>query len=402
MLSLLRNPWVIFTVLIFFSPQVLAQEAPEDTSKSGLFFDPDNGALDFSAFLNTAKGFLPVGGLITEPAVGYGGMLGLLFLHDSLENRAQKVAESNPNGTLKHLPPPSMTSVMGFLTENGTWGGGVYHLGVFKEDRIRYTGGLFYNNMELEYYGPGGDFRLPMDSVSYTLEGFFIVQQLLSRVADSNLFLGASYKFMSLDTRFDFNLDFEVPEWFPPLERNIKSGGASIIAEYDSRNTVFTPDTGMDFITQMTFFEEALGSDRHFFKAYANLRGWVPLQRSFVLGMRVDANFSDGDTPFFMLPFVDMRGISLSRYQGQYTLATEAELRWDVNRRWSLLGFVGSGWAASDQMSDYVLKDGHMAGGTGFRYLISRVFGIRTGMDFAWSEDDFALYFTTGTAWGQK
>jgi hypothetical protein len=70
--------------------------------------------------------------------LGYGGVLGLLFLHDSLEDRAEQVKELNPDGTLKHLPPPSMTGVAGFMTENGSWGDGLAHLGVFKEDRIRY------------------------------------------------------------------------------------------------------------------------------------------------------------------------------------------------------------------------------------------------------------------------
>ena len=40
--------------------------------------------------------------------------------------------------------------------------------------------------------------------------------------------------------------------------------------------------------------------------------------------------------------------------------------------------------------------------GTAALHFISRVFGIRTGMDFAWSEEDFAFYFTTGTAWGDR
>ena len=53
-------------------------------------------------------------------------------------------------------------------------------------------------------------------------------------------------------------------------------------------------------------------------------------------------------------------------------------------------------------LTDLSLSEGKVSGGTGFRYLISRVFGIRTGMDFAWSEGDFSFYFTTGTAWGQK
>jgi hypothetical protein len=99
---------------------------------------------------------------------------------------------------------------------------------------------------------------------------------------------------------------------------------------------------------------------------------------------------------------VEMRGILSNRYQGQDALSVEAELRWDLTSRWSLLGFLGSGWAAEDGMGDFVFNQGHVAGGTGFRYLISRVFRIRTGMDFAWSDEDFAFYFTTGTAWGER
>ena len=43
-------------------------ESSDEPSKRDLFFDPDDGKLDFSRFLAGRKGFLPVGGLITEPA----------------------------------------------------------------------------------------------------------------------------------------------------------------------------------------------------------------------------------------------------------------------------------------------------------------------------------------------
>jgi hypothetical protein len=145
-----------------------------------------------------------------------------------------------------------------------------------------------------------------------------------------------------------------------------------------------------------------VGSDRDFNILNTNLRGWIPVHPSWVLGLRGDGAFSGGDIPFYMLPRIDQRGISLSRYQGQHTISTEAEIRWDFTPRWSLVGFAGVGWTAQSSLDDFDLGDGHAAVGTGFRYLISRVFGIRTGMDFAWSEDDFAFYFTTGTAWGQK
>jgi hypothetical protein len=38
-------------------------------------------------------------------------------------------------------------------------------------------------------------------------------------------------------------------------------------------------------------------------------------------------------------------------------------------------------------------------GGTGFRYLLARKFGAKMGMDFAFSQDDFAFYFVIGSSW---
>lgn len=44
------------------------------------FRDKQDGALDASEWLVEKKGFLPVPILITEPAVGYGAGLGLMFV----------------------------------------------------------------------------------------------------------------------------------------------------------------------------------------------------------------------------------------------------------------------------------------------------------------------------------
>ena len=374
------------------------QAASPDSEPS--FFDPEDGMLDLSSWLMTAKGFLPSGSIITEPAVGNGLALGLMFLHDSIQDRAQQVKERNPDGTLKRLPPPSITGLFGFWTENDSWGAGAAHMQIFKDDKMRYLGGLFYSDLSLDFYGAGGDLPLPIEYFSYSLEGSVLLQQMLFRVADSDFFLGANYKYMTFDAELD--LPIAPPPGFPSLNQTVVSAGVGLIAEYDTRNSIFTPDSGVNIQVMDTLYNEAVGSDRDYNILKTNLRGWIPVQPSWVLGLRGDGTFSGGDIPFYMLPRVDQRGISLSRYQGQHTLAAEAELRWDFTPRWSLLGFTGMGWTAEDSLDDFEITDGHAAGGTGFRYLISRVFGIRTGMDFAWSEEDFAFYFTTGTAWGQR
>ena len=377
-----------------------AVDGAENPSISALFFDEEDHMLDLSAWLMTAKGFLPTGSLITEPAVGNGIALGLMFLHDSIQNRIEQTKERNPDGTLKRLPPPSITGLFGFGTENGSWGAGLAHMHVFKEDRMRYLGLLFYNNMNLDFYGSGGGLPLPIDSFSYTLEGGMLLQQMTFRLGESDFFLGGNYRYMNFDATLD--LPITPPPEFPSLNQTITSAGIGLIAEYDSRNSIFTPDSGINAQVVDTIYNEAVGSDRDYNILNANLRGWVPVRPDWVLGLRADGAFSGGDIPFYMLPRVDLRGISLSRYQGQHTLTTEAELRWDFTPRWSILGFAGMGWTAANDLNDFAIDDGHVAGGTGFRYLISRIFGIRTGIDFAWSEEDFAFYLTTGTAWGQK
>lgn len=376
-----------------------AELATSGASISSLFFDAEDGMLDLSGYLATAKGFLPTGSLITEPAIGYGGALGLAFLHDSIQNRAELAKKRNPDGSLKKLPPPSVTALGGFGTGNGSWGSGLAHLHVSEENRFRYLGALFYADMNLEYYGKGGDLNWPTEYISYTLDGTFLVQQLSYRLGESDFWLGGNYQYMSFDTALDLGLGTPPPPWFPSLERSIASAGVSIFAEYDTRNTIFTPDSGINAKLSNTSYARAVGSDNDFNKASLKLRYWKPIQPSLVLGLRGDANFSGGNIPFYMLPSIDLRGISISRYQGQHTITTEAELRWDMTPRWSLVGFGGVGWAADSSLDDFEISDHHLAGGTGFRYLISKVFGIRSGMDFAWSEEDFAFYFVTGTAW---
>ena len=63
----------IFATVMVVTCDVYADEQPLR------FTDPEDGQLDMSDFLLKHKGALPVPIVITEPAVGYGFGLGLLF-----------------------------------------------------------------------------------------------------------------------------------------------------------------------------------------------------------------------------------------------------------------------------------------------------------------------------------
>ena len=71
------------------------------------FIDPSDGYLDMSDWLVNKRGFLPVPIVITEPAVGYGGGVALMFVRNSIRESAEKAKETG------HLTPPDIWVVGG-------------------------------------------------------------------------------------------------------------------------------------------------------------------------------------------------------------------------------------------------------------------------------------------------
>src|SRR6185436_14252961 len=51
---------------------------------------------------------------------------------------------------------------------------------------------------------------------------------------------------------------------------------------------------------------------------------------------------------FYMRPFISLRGAPLMRYQGDEMAQIETELRWQCWKRFSIVGFVGTGVAWND------------------------------------------------------
>jgi len=184
----------------------------------------------------------------------------------------------------------------------------------------------------------------------------------------------------------------------PPFVKTSRASGAGLSLEYDSRDNIFTPSRGVKADLEGTFYDPAIGSDTRFQTYRAHAFGWWPLNRSFVLAGRVDGRAATGDAPFYMLPFVDLRGVPIARLQDERVAVVETELRWNLTPRWALVGFVGDGrvWGFGRSFSE---GTGTLAGGAGFRYQIARKLGLYVGLDFARSSVDQAVYIQVGNAW---
>jgi len=133
-----------------------------------------------------------------------------------------------------------------------------------------------------------------------------------------------------------------------------------------------------------------------------NLYGlaYYPLRKNVIAGFRYEMQQVFGAPPFYMKPFINLRGIPAMRYQGNIFSLAETEFRWDFVTRWSAVGFAGTG-KAYDSWSDFDNASWRSSGGLGLRYLIARDFKLRMGVDLARGPEQWAYYIVFGSTWSR-
>jgi hypothetical protein len=352
----------------------------------GSFRDSNDGSLDLSEWLLDRKGFLPVPVIVTEPAIGYGAGLFALFFRQSIREAATQSLKSG------RTEPPDIFVVGGLATQNGTWLGAAGGMVSFDDHRYRWRGGIARLNANLDFFGLGG--TLPA-AIGYNADGWASVQQGMMRLGQSDAWLVGRWNYFDLSNRLDIESDAARAG---SIVRTNRSSGLGVSLEFDSRDNIFTPSRGWKGSLDMTSYDPDWGSDTRFRTYRAHVFVYSPIAKSVVLAGRVDHRGANGDVPFYLLPFVDLRGVPALRLQDRRTAVIETEARWNVTERWALVGFAGAAraWGTSTNFSD---GTDSRAGGVGFRYLVAQRLGMYVGMDFAWSTQDRAFYIQVGNAW---
>jgi len=352
------------------------------------FKDPEDGRFDTSRFLLDLKGLLPVPIIVTEPAIGYGGGAALLFF-------SRNPAPPGDPGSARRFNPPDITAVGGIATENGTRGGFAGHLGFSVDGKWRYLAGAGRMSLNLAWYGdplvPGG---IGGEGREYNLEADACIGDVRRRIGESAWQAGLRYLYARTESRFDRDR----PADLPARELDLAIGGLAVVAEYDTRDSIFTPGSGTRVTLLAQQFGERFGGDQSFRLYRAAVNTFASPRRDVVLGARLDWRGSAGDTPFYALPFVELRGIPALRYQGEQAAVAELEARWNLDGRWSAIGFAGAGRASG---RDGSLGSGatQKAWGVGFRYHLARAMGLHAGVDVARGPEQNAIYLILGSAW---
>lgn len=375
----------------------LASAAQSAESWSEIFKDPTDGHLDASRWLLERRGFLPVPIIITEPAIGYGGGLSLVFFHHKKEPQqgaATAPAAPPPPGGHRQFTPPSVSGVMAAATENGTKIGGAGHLGIWRDNTLRYAGGIAAIDINLTFYG-GEDFPRLSDGVGYNMKGWGTFQQLIWRLGKSEFWIGPQLIYFDADAGLDEDDALPV---FDQLNGEIENIGAGVVLQYDGRDNIFTPTRGLQSEWYVREHWGTFVNDFDYTEVDGKNRWYFNPDPKWVVGWRFDVNFTSGDVPFYALPSINQRGIEKGRYQGDAVFATEVEARYSFTPRWAGVAFAGVGRAA-DSFGDLGSEDSRWAGGGGFRYLIARMLGLQVGVDVAKGPEEWTFYLQVGSGW---
>jgi hypothetical protein len=284
---------------------------------------------------------------------------------------------------------------MGGITQNGTWAAGAFHLGFWKRDRIRYMGAAARTYINMGFYGSGNAGLLGIESVNMNLDGWLVAQQIKFRLGETDLFLGGRY--LWFDTYNTFEIPIDIPD-YTGSEFNSTLSEASLRLELDSRNNVFSPTKGLFFALSGTYSDTWMGGEALYGRIGLTLIGYVPASNKVFLGLRHESLYSLGDIPFWARPIISLRGAPLMKYQNNNTSVMEAEISWNVYKRWYVSGFTGIG-NAFENFEDLEKGKSVTTIGTGFRYLMARKLGTHMGVDFGLSNEDYAIYLVFGTAW---
>jgi hypothetical protein len=367
----------------------IAGDTPPGTSSAtnppSLLISPEDGRLDLSAFLDKSYGFIPLVIPITEPAVGYGAAVFLAFIDKPMQSETED-----------GYGRPDILGAGGLATANGSWGVGAFDLRNWLDERLKTQVALVYASLNFDFFGLGDNPALRDRSLGYNLEPLGGMASAKYRIGNSSFWAGLGYVFASTEVTFD------APPGTPglpfPFQGMSRVGGLTPSITFDSRDNMFTATRGTYVDLSPGLYSQAFGGTSEFQRVDLTAIHYLPLDPKLTLGVRGGAAASYGDVPFYMRPYIALRGAPIMRYQGDQVAEVEAEVRWQFWQRFSLVGFAGTGaaWNGSTRFDNPLTV---VTGGFGFRYELARKYGLHMGLDLAFGPPGPALYVQFGSAW---
>jgi hypothetical protein len=280
---------------------------------------------------------------------------------------------------------------MGFAGHRRTWA----------QDTVRYLGGIGYGDFNMTFYPqsalPGLDGVFNGQGLDFEITGGGMLNHLQYRIIDAPLFVGVKQLYFVTDQKITNS---------PVADKLLQTltntaptiSGVGLTLEWDNRNNFFSPTQGYNYKAEFLWYNDAIGSDYEYEQLDVEGINYWELTDDWSLALRGHYKSLYTDERFLppaSYPDIELRGVARNRYQGDETLSVESQLTYQWSPRWSTNVFGGFGYASTN--TSLFENDAEYAYGVGFRYLIARRYGLQAGMDFAFSDEDNAVYFQVGS-----
>ena len=287
---------------------------------------------------------------------------------------------------------PSIFAVMGQYTSTDSIVAGMQARTSFDEDRQRVIAGMMYGyvkNDYNDYLGTG----VPLQS-NAEVKG--LIGRYTYRV-HGNWFAGVQALYQNFgisgETAFD-DMILDVLGVKPYM-----SGGAGLVAQYDSRDNENMPTQGWLLNLNNMAYRESLGGDDDFDVYRVDIRYFMTHGKRNVLTVRQLSHFTDNAPTQVNAP-VQLRGYKIGQYNGKYMSQIEVEERWRFAEKWTATLFAGvactygGGRGCDDSANLYP------AGGGGVQYIVKAKEGIVLNLEYAQGKaGNYGVYLKMGYAY---
>ncbi len=315
-----------------------------------------------------------------NPTIGVGLQAAVLYMHDQKE-------EDTPGAT---------TGLGGMYADSESYLIGLFHDDYFAADKFRMTVAYALAELNMDYYGSGGNNPFEEDPVSYTITGNGLYGKFLYRLPGSEgWYLGLQYMGTSSKVKFDLT---DLHQDLPVLEGDVLTSGLGLLLSYDSRDNNYYAESGQYLTAGYSVDNEKFGSDFDFVRSDVSYQYYLPMVEDHIMVFKAETKRASENTPFYMEPTLSMRGFDTSKYRDLTTLSLHAEWRYKFATRWGMVVFVEGGVTGDDynQLGD---NQDVQSGGVGLRWKATKTKKINLSIDFATSSNgDQATYLRAGEA----
>ncbi|MFV2059516.1 MAG: BamA/TamA family outer membrane protein [Gammaproteobacteria bacterium] len=327
--------------------------------------------------------WLPVPIPVSNPTIGTGLQAAILYLH--------------PKTSTDPEVPDATSGIAGMYTDSDSWMLGGFHDGNWNEDLLRYRLAIGTGEFNLDYFGLNEQSPLKDNPIPYTITSNVMFAQLLHRIPSTrDWYLGMRYVYSNSELKFNI---FDATELPPNANaNNLTTSGLGIISNYDSRDNNYYPTSGDYFEIVLSRDSDSWGSDFEFDKLSSFYRHYFAITEKDTVALQARYDTVSGNAPFYLLPFLQMRGFAAGKYQSDVTLSGHVEWRHKFHPRWGFVTFYEAG-SVSNTASDIFKNETVDSYGVGIRWQVTKDKKLNLGIDVAKSDTDSAVYIKVGESY---